>query len=388
MPSRCVSIVLAALAPWSIRVALLGVAALTALAFNTLVLSAGFRGQHSMAAAADGADGVERRGLLTADRRWLAIAAARRLQLTVSGAEAEKPLVEIDEARQRLVADWLRRAEMPDGPGSAGRGSQQLVAPLPRGATSNVITSSIAAAPRPASSCQTPSVTVAPETGGRLQVRADSPCRAGQSWTIQNGVFHLTRRLDAQGQDATLVDLFQGQLVPFTATFADGHRAVLAVPGDLTGRVSKVAIVWQSDVNLELHAFEYAAAPGAAGHVSAASPGSAASALGASATDKGRGFLTRMDDVSPAGHKALIYTFIHSKAQTGGTVALAVEIAGTTDATCSGKPRAPATYQLFLLDQSGTVRQETHVLAPGCAVPSSSPARFKTGLIPDLRLRR
>jgi hypothetical protein len=388
MPSRCVSIVLAAVAPWSIRVALLGGAALTALAFNTLVLSAGFRGQHSMAAAADGADGNERRGLLTADRRWLAIAAARRLQQAASGAEAEKPLAEIDQARQRLVADWLRRAEMPDEPDAAERVSQQLVAPVPRGATSDVITSSIAAAPRPALSCQTPSVTVAAETGGRVRIRANSACRAGQSWTIQYGIVALTRRLGTNGQDETLVDLFQGQLIPVTAIFADGHRAVVAAPGQLPGGVSKVAIVWQSDANLELHAFEYAAAPGAAGHVSLVAPGSAELALGASATDKGRGFLTRMDDVSPAGRKALIYTFIHSAAQTGGTVALAVEIAGPAGQTCGGKAQAPTTYQLFLLDQSGTVRQETHVLAPVCAVSSSSPARFKTGLIPDLRLRR
>jgi hypothetical protein len=265
-------------------------------------------------------------------------------------------------------------------------------------ATSKIATGGIA----PAEPCADVTATTTALPGGRLMLRAGNRCRPGQLWTVHYGALTFTRRLDQAGRGDFVLDLFQGRQEPVSVMFADGRRVAVSVPDpvpeDRLG-LSKVAVVWHGNYRLDLHAFEFAAPKGGPGHVWSAAPGAADVAVSGGAAGRGRGFLSRMDvagdpsGADPDGVKVQVYTFVHGGAQSGGSVALAVDYAsrGALPAgeTCGDGILAQPTHQIFRLDRNGTLRRQHHVLAPArCGQPLADQARFRTGALPDLRLRR
>jgi hypothetical protein len=313
--------------------------------------------------------------------------------------DPERRWQSISAAAHRLYGHLHSEAEIasdPDGERAAMPDSTQTSA-LIATRTSTITTASIAL-PDAAPPCDATGVSVTALPGDRIRLTTAISCRAGQPWTIQYGTLGFARRLDHTGHGDFLLDLFQGRSEPVTVVFADGHRRAIELPTMTAAAAptSKIAVVWQGPLMLDLHAFEYAAAPATNGHVWAAAPRSAEQAVAASATNRSQGFLTTMDDSvdDPASLKAQVYTVIHSPTQTRGTITFAVDYASRGalprgDLCADGRLAQPV-YQVFVTDPAGIVRrQETQILAAArCGELLPDQARFKTGLIPDIRLRR
>ena len=118
----------------------------------------------------------------------------------------------------------------------------------------------ITAAPalKPAAPVCPPEPEIATEamSGGRMKLTLKSECRSGQDVKLTYGGATLRQRFDANGYLATVVDCFAGTKDPIELEFAGGLRkSVPTVALDLD-RVTKIAVVWQAPVDLDLHAFE------------------------------------------------------------------------------------------------------------------------------------
>jgi hypothetical protein len=285
------------------------------------------------------------------------------------------------------------------------------------------------AAPDAGAPCRDTDVTSTPLVGGRVTLAVDIHCRAGQAWTIHYGTISFARRLDNRGRGTVTMDLFQGTKPPLTVEFERASPAVVALPefagpGEVP-RFAKVTVLWQGPIQLDLHAYEYAAGHGEPGHIWSGAPGSADRArTGTDTSQRARGFLTRFDDdvkhdmvgrgdtpqtkavnrnfATPKlaatdsgrhGAKAQTYTVLHSPTQTSGTITLAVDYASRGQhplgPACDDGALARPTYQIYRLDPDGTVHHETQVLPPAkCGTALADRVRYQTGLVPDLKLRR
>ncbi len=121
--------------------------------------------------------------------------------------------------------------------------------------------------------CAAPAIEVAPQPGGQLQVRIQSPCRKGELVVGRYGEIVVMERLDRSGNLTFQLDCFLGDR-ELALTFVDNRRTANHACASAERALTKVAIVWQDHVDLDLHAFEYAALPGSAYDRSARNPGS------------------------------------------------------------------------------------------------------------------
>jgi hypothetical protein len=153
-----------------------------------------------------------------------------------------------------------------------------------------------------------------------LQVELSAPCRAGERFTLHHGGVMVTYALDAEGD-------FRGVLPAFTkravviADFASGRDLDASVMVEDLEQVERVVMHWQGRSGLELHALEFGATYGSAGHVwKGSEPGQGAGEVL---------FLGDPDQV--AAHLVQVYTL--PKASGYGAVNISVE-AEITDANC------------------------------------------------------
>ena len=82
-------------------------------------------------------------------------------------------------------------------------------------------------------------------------------------------------------------------------------------------RITMVAVVWKGGVNLDLHAFEYAAKLSDENHVWAGAPSSRWQAEERKRRDsRGHGFISFASDGSSEGDQIEVYTFVHEPNRT------------------------------------------------------------------------
>ena len=296
-----------------------------------------------------------------------------------------------EEERQRvaLEAETKRKAEEEKQVAAAAvqRAPAQTAALVP------AITNSINTSTAPAGSCEAAKVSASPLAGGRLQIAIDSPCRRAQNVTLRYGSYDFVRRLGPGGQATLVLDLFMGHKGPATLSFADGSNHNLDTgPGDLTA-TSKVALIWQSPVDLDLHAIEGGGAFGKPGH---RWPGAASTveAAQAEATGNGRGagFVSSIDDGGHEGTKIEVYTFVHSAEQESGAVSMLIDYvsrgAKPTGEMCGSGALAEIPFTVVVLDHKGQTTTENGIVpAAKCGETLTGNARYLRGALPDLRFR-
>ena len=190
------------------------------------------------------------------------------------------------------------------------------------------------------------------------------------------------------------VDLFAGKSSELVVVFRDGS----AIPIDLQGinlpHVTKVAIVWQGDADLDIHAFEYAAEFGLVGHVWSGQPSSFSQATQRMEQDKrGHGYISSSTVSGTHGMNAEVYTFLHHKEQRFGAIALALDYANRGDrpsgSRCGDGSKSEVRFDVYLLRPSGRITQEAGLLpAAPCEQELSTEARFMRSAIPDIRVQR
>jgi hypothetical protein len=227
-----------------------------------------------------------------------------------------------------------------------------------------------------------------------MGLRIDSACRAGEFMQIRYGGIDLIRRIGDSGVLYFDLDLFAGVGKAVDLVFFDGTRK--AVPADAKDmdRVSKVALFWKSPINLDVHAFEYAAAYGEAGHRWSRVATDAASTMArAKEGQRGQGFVSTAADGTGAGLHMEVYTFVHADNEPAGSVALAIDYETRGDMpagdVCGPGQLANIGYEFRALSRDGQTAGGTGTIrsAP-CGTPLTQAVRYQQAGLPTLRFRK
>jgi hypothetical protein len=76
---------------------------------------------------------------------------------------------------------------------------------------------------------------------------------------IEYAGFQVVAPFDLKGRMDYVLDCFAGDKSAVAVVFPNGERDEKPVVTRDLDQISKVAVVWRGEVNLDLHAFEYAA---------------------------------------------------------------------------------------------------------------------------------
>ncbi len=322
---------------------------------------------------------AERRQAAEAEAR--AKAEAERRQ----AAEAEERAKSEAVAREKADAERRRAAESERRNAAEAEARQKAAKPAPPTVPQPVA--------RAAADCGTDKIGARAVSGGRIVLDIETPCRPNARTILRYGPFEFVRQLDGAGRLTAELDLFQGKTTSVSLQIGDGPRQPVALDAVDLGGLSKVAVVWRAPVNLDLHVYEYAARPGAAGHVWAGGPRSAEeSEAEARASARGRGFLSTADDGSASGDHAEVYTFWHHPGQQSGLIATALDYetrgAQPSGETCGSGAHASIVYDTFHLGPRGDVVRERGTIVPAtCGAQLSGAGRYMEDAVPDIDAR-
>lgn len=247
---------------------------------------------------------------------------------------------------------------------------------------------------RLAVTCGEPDIVLSAGAGGLTEISiVASACRAGELVSIAYAGATLVERLDGEGRSRTALDCFAGTTAPVTIAFEDGTAVTRPpVTDDLT-QYSKVAIVWSSSVDLDLHAFEYAAAANEPGHIWSGHPSSLAEARSRSATEKrGRGFLSTASRGTTIGMNVEVYTFVHYPRETAGGVKIGVDFATRGERPegdyCGPGRYAEIHFKAYTLHRGRIARELDLAFASvPCGTELKEGMRINSRLIPELIIR-
>jgi hypothetical protein len=328
------------------------------------------------------------------EARQLAVAteAKRAAELAKLAAEATEARRKADEAR--LAATAAAGADVGVTPVKPANQTAALIAPVAPPAVAPQVVKPAANAP--SSGCPAPKTGVTSLPAGRMQLAIQSACRVNEPVTIAYGELNLVRKLDAAGSATVTLDQIFGPGEGVTLRFVDGATVQLS-PTPLPPSAyptSKVAIIWEKNVDLNLHAFEAGATIGKPGHIW--SGGNALpQSVDAIIADAGRGagWISTVDDGRNEGSKMEVYTFLHSPEQLTGVVALAIEHASRGSMPpadmCGSAALAEIPFDVIMIDNKGQVLRESGIVpAVACGQAIGENVRYLRGAVPDLRIRR
>ncbi len=171
-------------------------------------------------------------------------------------------------------------------------------------------------------------LSVVPEAGAMVRLYLDAPCNRDQRVTIQQGALAYTAQTDGDGLLEQAIPALTTE-PSFYAYFADkaGAKATAKVPD--AADYERVALSWQGDAGLQLHAREFGADYGEAGHVWAQAPRTPSAAIRMQG-----GYLVSLGDADTLEPRQVeIYTFPREGVQKSGAVRISVE-AEITAANC------------------------------------------------------
>ena len=241
--------------------------------------------------------------------------------------------------------------------------------------------------------CPPPRIAAEAVPAGRVRISIGAPCHASRQMRLVYGAYTFERPLDAKGDAVFLVDLFQGAEERIDIGLGEAPLAPVVLPPTDLDRVSKVAIAWTAPINLDLHAFAYAADERDPGHVWADAPSQSDAALTAAASGQGRGFLSSADDGHAPGTKVEVYTFVHGADDAPGTITMALdyESRGATPSgeACGQGALASVPFDVIVVERGRiTARESALIGAAQCGQALATPARYARAAVPELRIRR
>ncbi len=227
---------------------------------------------------------------------------------------------------------------------------------------------------------------------GRIEINLKSLCLSGRNVTFTYASHQFVRAVGSNGELQFVLDLFEGA-APLALKLPDGATTPVDLSGvDFKG-VSKVAVLWSTPVNLDLHAQEYLASRGSPGHVWANSPGSLDQSQAAARDgNKARGFIGMSDDGQGEGTHAEVYSFLHNPNQRNGSVTLIIDYETRGDVPsgryCGDGDLARIEVQVVRLRPGGRVEKETvRFGAVPCGQKVPEATRFNRDLLGDLVAR-
>lgn len=222
-----------------------------------------------------------------------------------------------------------------------------------------------------------------------------APCRGGEKVRVRYEKVDLVRVLNAGGEHTFDLDCFLGAGPGITVIFKD-ETAVSTILKTLDlDRVTKVATVWRGPVNLDLHAFEYAANLTDKGHVWAGSPSSRWDVEEQIKSDRrGHGFISSASDGTSEGDQIEVYTFLQEPGQASGAIRLALDYESRARSpqdpdTCGTGLYAEVEYVVTVRYPTGRVTR-THGLfgQVPCDRNMDQVARYNSKTMPQLIFTR
>lgn len=242
--------------------------------------------------------------------------------------------------------------------------------------------------------CPPPRVDVMPRPAGLTEFVLDSPCRKLQIVRIRYAGLEFIRAIDEQGSLEFTLDCVAGDGVPVEFIMADGSQVSKKIVTFDLDRVTKIAVVWSAPVNLDLHAFEYAALAGTPGHVWQGAPLSNSDAKSLITKDKrGHGFISTKSSGKERGTKLEVYTFWQEPNQKAGVVNMALDYesrAGETQdpETCGTGLYSDLEYETMILDRKRPVKRSFARFASlDCSVKLNGFDRYSHKAVPEITVR-
>ncbi|WP_170334209.1 hypothetical protein [Ruegeria arenilitoris] len=158
-----------------------------------------------------------------------------------------------------------------------------------------------------------------PGAAARLIVKA--PCHSNERIEVHHSGLTVTQETDANGTlDLTIPALSEYAIFLISLDDQKGTVATTHIPD--IGQYSRVALQWKGETDLQIHALEFGASYGDAGHVSAGSG------------TEGTGQVMHLAESSFSDSRNVeIYSFPAARSHQSGSIALTVE-AEVTEANC------------------------------------------------------
>lgn len=165
-----------------------------------------------------------------------------------------------------------------------------------------------------------PSLSAIADENAIVQLTLTAPCQAQELITVRHGPLAFNAKLDAMGSYTVGIPALETKAA-FSATFADGQNVTteLAVPA--AAGFDRVALAFEGESGLQIHALEYGADYGEDGHVWAGNPRDATTAARV-----GGGYMVSLGDPDlETPMQAEIYTFPQDTKTSDGVIRLSVE---------------------------------------------------------------
>jgi hypothetical protein len=240
-----------------------------------------------------------------------------------------------------------------------------------------------------------PSVDVEAMSAGLARLNLSAPCMPGSKVRLHYDALELVRSLDESGHVSLVFDCFLGERTPLTISFQEGPPARVQLQTLDLDRVTKVAVTWKGSVNLDLHAFEYAAGLSDENHVWPGAPSSRWQAEERRRRDnRGHGFISFISDGRNEGDQLEVYTFVHESHQASGAITLALDYESRArhprdPDTCGTGLYADLEYKVAVWRPDGRVSRSRGVFsAVECNQPTDELARYSAKALPQLLLMR
>ncbi|MEM6727723.1 MAG: hypothetical protein AAF618_04415 [Pseudomonadota bacterium] len=161
-----------------------------------------------------------------------------------------------------------------------------------------------------------------------------APCNGGESFTIHHEGMMFSAKLSGDGRAALMAPALS-ERATFIAALESGGGALAEADVPALADFDRVVLQWKGAPGFEIHAMEYGATYGEAGHVWHDAPRTAAE----TAAGNGGFLLALGDGRVPEPRFAQVYTFPRAAAVEPGKVALSVE-AEVTAANCATQMEA------------------------------------------------
>lgn len=197
-----------------------------------------------------------------------------------------------------------------------------------------------------------------PLPGAMVDVTMSAPCARNERLTVHHHGLMFTMATDANGSLNMVVPAFKEQAV-FIMAFANGDGAVAHTAVTDLANYHRVATQWRGEAGFQLHAREFGADYGKAGHIWSGGVAADMDALGSGKY----GFMVTLGDADVAQSLvAEVYSFPAGMAKRDGTINLSVE-AEVTAKNCGQEIEAQTIERL----QAGALKTQDLMLAvPDC----------------------
>lgn len=202
----------------------------------------------------------------------------------------------------------------------------------------------------PSRACD-PVMQLSPQPGAMVLISIDAPCLPEQRVTLHHNGLMFTHISDVDGQLVVTAPALAESAV-FIADFSNGDGAVGHIMVPDMPLYQRAAAQWRGDLGIELHAREFGADYGDAGHVWSGA---------LDATQAAASLVLLGDRSLPESYRAEVYTVAAATAQ-GGDIQLSIE-AEVTEANCNRDIQAEA----IQWSPSGRLDvRELSLAVPGC----------------------